>query len=319
MLGLAEAHICRRSTLLEYFGETCTVCNNCDLCDKPPELFDGTELVQMALSAILRTGEWYGVGHLIDILRGNLTDKIKQRGHEELPTFGVGKEYSKAQWQVIFRQMMGYDLIRPDPERHGGLRITDDARLLLKGESKIQLRVDTASGKTEHDPIVKSLVSEENPPLLSSLKAQRRALAEQQKVPAYIVFTDKTLIEMAEIRPATLDEMASVSGVGSKKLERYGRQFLKVITGEEVSVHPVRRKLAGRPEADIFDRLVLAQSLLERGKFQTEKPLSCSTATLRNIAKSRPNSLEQLSRVTGMNSSRVKRFGQKFMEILANS
>ena len=319
LLGLAEAHICRRSTLLEYFGETCTVCNNCDLCDKPPELFDGTELVQMALSAILRTGEWYGVGHLIDILRGNLTDKIKQRGHEELPTFGVGKEYSKAQWQVIFRQMMGYDLIRPDPERHGGLRITDDARLLLKGESKIQLRVDTASGKTEHDPIVKSLVSEENAPLLSSLKAQRRALAEQQKVPAYIVFTDKTLIEMAEIRPVTLDEMASVSGVGSKKLERYGRQFLKVITGEEVSVHPVRRKLAGRPEADIFDRLILAQRLLERGKFQTEKPLSCSTATLRNIAKSRPNSLEQLSRVTGMNSSRVKRFGKKFIEILANS
>ena len=308
LLGLAEAHICRRSTLLEYFGETCTVCNNCDLCDKPPELFDGTELVQMALSAILRTGEWYGVGHLIDILRGNLTDKI-----------GVGKAYSKAQWQVIFRQMMGYDLIRPDPERHGGLRITDGARLLLKGESKIQLRVDTASAKTEHDPIVKSLVSEENAPLLSSLKAQRRALAEQQKVPAYIVFTDKTLIEMAEIRPVTLDEMASVSGVGSKKLERYGRQFLKVITGEEVSVHPVRRKLAGRPEADIFDRLILAQRLLERGKFQTEKPLSCSTATLRNIAKSRPNSLEQLSRVTGMNSSRVKRFGKKFIEILANS
>ena len=319
LLGLAEAHICRRSTLLEYFGETCTVCNNCDLCDKPPELFDGTELVQMALSAILRTGEWYGVGHLIDILRGNLTDKIKQRGHEELPTFGVGKEYSKAQWQVIFRQMMGYDLIRPDPERHGGLRITEDARLLLKGEGKIQLRMDSASGKAEYDPIVKALVSEENTPLLSALKAQRRVFAEQQKVPAYIVFTDKTLIEMAENRPTTLDEMASVSGVGSKKLERYGRQFLRVITGEQFSVHPVRRKLAGSPEAEIFDRLLLAQKLLERGEFQTEKLLSCSNATLRNIAKSRPNSMEQLSRVTGMNSTRVKRFGLKFMEILANS
>ena len=319
LLGLAEAHICRRSTLLEYFGETCTVCNNCDLCDKPPELFDGTELVQMALSAILRTGEWYGVGHLIDILRGNLTDKIKQRGHEELPTFGVGKEYSKAQWQVIFRQMMGYDLIRPDPERHGGLRITEDARLLLKGEGKIQLRMDSASGKAEYDPIVKALVSEENAPLLSALKAQRRVFAEQQKVPAYIVFTDKTLIEMAENRPTTLDEMASVSGVGSKKLERYGRQFLRVITGEQFSVHPVRRKLAGSPEAEIFDRLLFAQKLLERGEFQTEKLLSCSNATLRNIAKSRPNSMEQLSRVTGMNSTRVKRFGLKFMEILANS
>lgn len=319
LLGLAEAHSCRRATLLEYFGETCTVCNNCDLCDKPPELFDGTQFVQMALSAVLRTGEWYGVGHLIDILRGNLTDKIKQRGHEELPTFGVGKDYSKAQWQVIFRQMMGYDLIRPDPERHGGLRITEDARLLLKGEGKIQLRMDSASGKAEYDPIVKALVSEENAPLLSALKAQRRVFAEQQKVPAYIVFTDKTLIEMAENRPTTLDEMASVSGVGSKKLERYGRQFLRVITGEQFSVHPVRRKLAGSPEAEIFDRLLLAQKLLERGEFQTEKLLSCSNATLRNIAKSRPNSMEQLSRVTGMNSTRVKRFGLKFMEILANS
>jgi len=319
LLGLAEAHSCRRATLLEYFGETCTVCNNCDLCDKPPELFDGTQFVQMALSAVLRTGEWYGVGHLIDILRGNLTDKIKQRGHEELPTFGVGKDYSKAQWQVIFRQMMGYDLIRPDPERHGGLRITEDARLLLKGEGKIQLRMDSASGKAEYDPIVKALVSEENTPLLSALKAQRRVFAEQQKVPAYIVFTDKTLIEMAENRPTTLDEMASVSGVGSKKLERYGRQFLRVITGEQFSVHPVRRKLAGSPEAEIFDRLLLAQKLLERGEFQTEKLLSCSNATLRNIAKSRPNSMEQLSRVTGMNSTRVKRFGLKFMEILANS
>ena len=124
---------------------------------------------------------------------------------------------------------------------------------------------------------------------------------------------------MAENRPTTLDEMASVSGVGSKKLERYGRQFLRVITGEQFSVHPVRRKLAGSPEAEIFDRLLLAQKLLERGEFQTEKLLSCSNATLRNIAKSRPNSIEQLSRVTGMNSTRVKRFGLKFMEILANS
>jgi len=319
LLGLAESHTCRRATLLQYFGESSGACNNCDLCDKPPELFDGTQLVKMALSAILRTGEWYGVGYLTDILRGKKTDKILQRGHEKLPTFGVGKDYNKTQWQVIFRQMMGHDLIRPDPARHGGLRITAGAKILLKGEEKIKLRVDGTSESKEIKTNIKSLVSEEDVPLLSALKAKRRAFAEQQKVPAYIVFTDRTLIEMVELRPKTLDEMASVNGVGSKKLERYGRQFLAVITGEEVNIHPVRRKMAGKPEAELFDRLLSAQKLLERGEYQTEKLLSCSTATLRNIVKLRPNSIEKLGMVTGMNSSRVERFGRKFMEILESS
>ena len=319
LLGLAESHTCRRATLLQYFGESSGACNNCDLCDKPPELFDGTQLVKMALSAILRTGEWYGVGYLTDILRGKKTDKILQRGHEKLPTFGVGKDYNKTQWQVIFRQMMGHDLIRPDPTRHGGLRITAGAKILLKGEEKIKLRVDGTSESKEIKTNIKSLVSEEDVPLLSALKAKRRAFAEQQKVPAYIVFTDRTLIEMVELRPKTLDEMASVNGVGSKKLERYGRQFLAVITGEEVNIHPVRRKMAGKPEAELFDRLLSAQKLLERGEYQTEKLLSCSTATLRNIVKLRPNSIEKLGMVTGMNSSRVERFGRKFMEILESS
>jgi ATP-dependent DNA helicase RecQ len=302
--------------LLKYFGEACVSCNNCDLCDKPPELFDGTQLVRMALSAILRTGEWFGAGHLIDILRGKLTDKVQQRGHNDLPTFGVGKEHSKAQWQAIFRQMMGYDLIRPDPERHGGLRFTENARPLLKGEAQIQLRMDSIAGAIDREPRVKSLVSDENAPLLSALKAQRRALAEQQKVPAYIVFNDKTLIELAEQRPATLDDMASVSGVGSKKLERYGQTFLTIITGEEIKLHPIRRKMAGRPEADVFDRLLAAQKVLEKGEFETEKPLSCSTSTLRNIVKRRPNNMEELEQITGMNTARIKRFGPKFIEIL---
>jgi ATP-dependent DNA helicase RecQ len=233
-----------------------------------------------------------------------------------LPTFGVGKEHSKAQWQAIFRQMMGYDLIRPDPERHGGLRFTENARPLLKGEAQIQLRMDSIAGAIDREPRVKSLVSDENAPLLSALKAQRRALAEQQKVPAYIVFNDKTLIEMAERRPATLDDMASVSGVGSKKLERYGQTFLTIITGEEIKLHPIRRKMAGRPEADVFDRLLAAQKVLEKGEFETEKPLSCSTSTLRNIVKRQPNNIEELEQITGMNAARIKRFGPKFIEIL---
>ena len=317
LLGLAEALTCRRTTLLKYFGESAVTCNNCDLCDSPPELFDGTQPVRMALSAILRTGEWFGTGHLIDVLRGNDTEKVRQRAHNELPTFGVGKAISKAQWQAIFRQMMGYDLIRPDPERHGGLRFTENARPLLKGEAVIQLRKDSINAAAvERRPAVKSLVSDEDAPLLSALKAKRRALAEQQKAPAYIVFNDKTLIEMAERRPTTLDEMASVSGVGAKKLESYGQAFLSVITGDNITIHPTRRKMAGRMAGDVFDQLMVRQQELERGVFKDKKPLICSTATLRNIAQLRPKSIDQLAQITGMNSARTERFGVAFMKIL---
>jgi len=120
LLGLAEALECRRKTLLGYFGEDTEACGNCDLCSQAPEVFNGTDAVRKALSAILRTGEYFGVGHLTDVLLGNMTDKIKARSHDALPTFGVGKEYNRKQWQTIFRQMMGHDLIRPDVERMGG-------------------------------------------------------------------------------------------------------------------------------------------------------------------------------------------------------
>ena len=316
LLGLAEAHICRRVTLLNYFGDSAVECNNCDLCDNPPELFDGTEAVRKALSAILRTGEWFGTNHLIDILRGNETDKVREREHQGLPTFGVGKDIGRAQWQVIFRQMMGYDLIRPDPLRHGGLRLTEKARPLLNGTMEIKLRKDSISAVNDSRSTIKLLVSDEDAPLLSALKAKRRALAEQQKVPAYIVFNDKTLIEMAECRPKNLDDMAVLSGIGAKKLERYGLAFLSVITGQKENVHPSRRKMAGRPEAEVFDQLLKAQQTLERGPLKVDKPLSCSRKTLTNIAKIRPTNLNELSQIPGMTSAQIERFGSAFLEIL---
>ncbi|MCL4162784.1 UNVERIFIED_CONTAM: hypothetical protein GTU68_036380, partial [Idotea baltica] len=228
LLGLAEALKCRRQTLLGYFGETSEPCGYCDLCDSPPDVFDGTTAVRKALSAILRTEEWFGAGHLIDILIGADTDKIRTRRHDQLPTYGCGKEYDKRQWQAVFRQMMGHDLVRPDPERHGALRMTEAARPILRDEATIDLRRDTIR-KADRRPAVKTLVSDEDAPLLSALKAKRRALAEAARVPAYVIFTDRTLIEMAETRPDNLDAMAGISGVGAKKLERYGTTFLEVI------------------------------------------------------------------------------------------
>lgn len=315
LLGLAEALECRRKTLLGYFDETDVSCGRCDLCDTPADVFDGTTAVRKALSAILRTEEWFGAGHLIDILLGNETDKIRERGHSSLPTYGVGTEYDKRQWQAVFRQMMGHDLVRPDPDRHGALRMTDAALPILRGEAQISLRRDSirAAGATRR-PAVKMLVHEEDAPLLSALKAKRRGLAEAAKVPAYIIFNDRTLIEMAEKRPDTLDAMARVGGVGAKKLESYGRAFLDVINGASEGMHPTRRKLAGHEAGTVYDRLLEVQAELTRGLGGTEKPLSCSASQLAKVAQLRNADGSALERLLG--DKRAERFGPAFLDVL---
>jgi ATP-dependent DNA helicase RecQ len=313
LLGLAEALVCRRQTLLAFFGEETAPCGHCDLCDRPPEVFDATTPVRMALSAALRTEEWFGAGHLTDILSGTLTDKVRERGHDSLPTFGVGKAYDKRQWQAIFRQIMGHDLMRPDPERHGALRMTDKARPILRGEATITLRRDTLRA-AKSGPKVHALVSDEDAPLLSALKAKRRALAEAANVPAYIVFTDRTLIEMAEAKPATLDAMARIGGVGAKKLESYGQAFLEVINGATAQVHPQRRKLAGRDEGALYDRLLAAQADLARGEDGAGKQMTCSASLLARVAQAKPRDQAALARLLG--DRHAERFGDAFMAVL---
>ncbi|WP_238371912.1 DNA helicase RecQ [Heliomarina baculiformis] len=314
LLGLAEALECRRRKLLGYFGETTEPCGNCDLCDSPPEVFDATTAVRKALSAILRTEEWFGAGHLIDILTGTETDKVLARRHDQLPTYGVGTEYDRRQWQAVFRQMMGHDLVRPDPERHGALRMTDTARPILRGEAEITLRKDVLSKSATRRPAARELVNEEDAPLLSALKAKRRALAENARVPAYVIFTDKTLIEMAETRPATLDQMAKISGVGAKKLESYGATFLEVITGAGEALHPARRKLAGRSAGTVYDRLLEVQAELSRGETGVDKPLSCSASMLAKVAQMRSDDERTLEKLLG--ERRAERFGAAFLDVL---
>lgn len=317
LLGLAEALRCRRVNLLRYFGEDPQPCGKCDLCDKPAEVFDATTPVRMALSAALRTDEWFGSGHLIDILLGAKTDKIRQRGHDSLPTYGVGKEYDKRQWQAIFRQMMGHDLMRPDPARHGALRMTDGAIPILKGEASIELRRDTIRAAKGTGPKVRQMVSEEDAPLLSALKAKRRFLAEQANAPAYIIFNDRTLIEMAEKRPMTLDDMARIGGVGAKKLESYGNAFLEVIAGEAEQLHPQRRKLAGRNEGDVYDRLLAAQSDLQRGPHGADKPMSLNASMLAKVAQLRSADSDMLEKLIG--EKYAERFGDAFLEVLESN
>ena len=313
LLGLAEALECRRKNLLGYFGETEISCGTCDLCDSPPETFDGTEAVRKALSAILRTGEYFGAGHLIDVLTGKETDKVRARGHETLPTFGVGRDIGRPQWQAIFRQMMGHDLIRPDPERHGALRMTDAARPLLRGESTIGLRRDSLR-QSDRRPAVKAMINDEDAPLLSALKAKRRALAEAAQVPAYIIFTDRTLVEMAETRPETLDQMAGIGGVGAKKLDSYGSAFLQIITGDENPMHPQRRKLAGREAGTTYDQLMQVQAELTHGTTGLDKPLSCSASLVAKVAalhSPNPNALLEI-----LGERRAERFASAFLDVL---
>ncbi|MCA3437710.1 MAG: DNA helicase RecQ [Rhodobacter sp.] len=316
LLGLAEATACRRQVLLGYFGETSQPCGNCDLCDSPVALFDATEAVRKALSAMLRTGEWFGAGHLIDILTGDATPKVKDRGHDLLPTFAVGRDLSKPAWGAVFRQMMGRDLVRPDADRHGALRMTDAARPILRGEASITLRRDTVQSAGAK-PAVRSLVPDGDAPLLSALKAKRRALAEAAGVPAYIVFADRTLIEMAEQRPRSLDDMARITGVGAKKLESFGAAFLEVITGAApAALHPQRRRLAGRPAGGVFDRLAETQLRLARGEDGTGKLLSCTQAELRRIAEAQPLTLSELDRVASLGPQKLDRFGPAFLAVL---
>jgi ATP-dependent DNA helicase RecQ len=316
LLGLAEAISCRRQILLGYFGETAPPCGNCDICEVPANVFNATDAVRKALSAMLRTGEWFGAGHLTDILLGTSTAKTRERGHDKLPTFGVGRELNRAAWAGVFRQMMGRELVRPDPDRFGALRMTDAARPILRGEAQITLRRETAL-RAAPAPMVRAQVSDENAALLAALKAKRRALAEAAGVPSYVIFTDKTLIEMAEARPMTLDAMMRISGIGAKKLESFGAVFLAVITGQTTpDLHPARRAVVGTAAAGVYDRLQEVQVHLMRGADGTGKHLSVDPSTLRHLAQRRPSTLAEMVQISGMTEAKIERFGAAFLDVL---
>ena len=312
LLGIAGATVCRRIPLLEYFGEKSTACGNCDVCGLPPETMDATEPVRMALSAMVRSGQRFGVGHITDILLGRSTDKVRRWKHDELPTFGVGKAWNSLKWRSFFIQMMGRDLIRPVEGR--GLGITDSAHAVLRGEETVIFRVDKNNLKKNLSRSAKPMVSEEDESLLAALKAKRRELAEAAKAPAYIIFGDKTLIEMAQKKPGSLDDLIGIHGIGAKKLERYGQIFLNVINGVNGETHPARRKLAGRSDGALFDRLAEAQLRLARGETGLDVFLSCTKTTLAKIAKEKPASLSELERLPGMGEVKTRRFGPAFLD-----
>jgi ATP-dependent DNA helicase RecQ len=233
LLGWCEVTTCRRRHLLAYFGEDLGAdCGNCDVCQRPPVTWDGTEAAQKALSCVYRTGQRFGAGHVIDVLRGQARDKVLRFRHEELSTFGIGSEFSDAQWRSIIRQLVVSGYLRVDHGSFGALQLTEASRGLLRGQTTLLLREDTAKpGKARRDKGQrrKLKVELEDEELLEALRAVRKQIADANGVPPYVVFHDATLVGMIDQRPATLVEMLNISGIGQAKLQKYGQQFLGVL------------------------------------------------------------------------------------------
>ena len=229
MLGLCEITSCRRQSLLQYFGEDYPQpCGNCDSCLDPAKTWDATEACRMALSAVARTGERFGVNHLIDVLRGKETDKMWQFEHHLLPTFGVGTALDNNQWRSVFRQLVGRSYLLVDLEGYGALKLQEQCRPLLRGEVSIALRVDQKQ-KVVKRQTKTPLPEEVDVGLWEALRECRREQAEEQGVPPYVIFHDSTLIEMCTRLPQTRDEFANLTGVGERKLLKYGDAFLTAI------------------------------------------------------------------------------------------
>ena len=235
LLAYCEASQCRRVILLSYFGETTEPCGNCDLCQDPPTLIDGTTEAKMLFSAVVRTGERFGAVHLISVLLGKTSERIEQLGHDRLPTFGVGAERDKEFWTAFIRQAVAGGYLSIDIERYGGLRLTGRGRAVLEGEADFRYRETAAftkpAGRARKAATVPDM-ADGDLALYTRLKELRRNLARERGVPAYVVFSDKTLQQMASLKPGSLADMAEVNGVGPKKLEVFGPAFLEVVRGE---------------------------------------------------------------------------------------
>ena len=228
MLGLCETPDCRRMRLLAYFGQVSAPCGNCDTCLDPPATFDATIPVQQLLSCVYRTGQRFGAMHVIDVLRGEATAKVTQRGHDALTTFGIGRERSDRDWRAIARQCIALGLLKVDHEAYGALRLTEESRAVLKGERSVALRAlrDTKRSARTKTPASQANLSGEARALFERLRAWRLEAARRHGVPAYVIFHDATLMEIARARPASLDALRGISGVGAKKLEAYGAEIV---------------------------------------------------------------------------------------------
>ncbi|WP_288350738.1 DNA helicase RecQ [uncultured Thalassospira sp.] len=236
LVGLAETTKCRRQVILSYFGEDQhQPCGNCDTCLEPVDTWDATDASRKALSAVYRTGQRFGPAHVIEVLMGRKTEKIRQNGHDQLSVYAIGKDIPQPQWRSVFRQLLAMGYLQVDVEGHGGVYLTEESRPVLRGEKVVEMRKDPGESKRAMTRRLRDFdtefENEEDRDLWERLRTMRRELATSQNVPPYVIFSDRTLWEMVRFKPCTLEDMASINGVGVKKLDQYGLAFLDVMDG----------------------------------------------------------------------------------------
>ncbi len=235
LLGYCESMQCRRQVLLAGFGETYPQpCGNCDNCLQPPDAWDASVAAQKALSCVYRSGQRFGVGHLIDILRGGENDKIRQFGHTELSTYGIGKDLDARTWRSVFRQLVAAGLLEVDSDAYGRLRLTDGSRQVLKGERKVMMRRESPRTRERERGGQRTGLSvlPQDLALFNALRGLRAELAREQNVPAFVIFHDSTLRNIAEQRPTSIDALGRVGGIGGTKLSRYGERLVEIVREE---------------------------------------------------------------------------------------
>jgi ATP-dependent DNA helicase RecQ len=235
LLGYCESMQCRRQVLLAGFGETYPQpCGNCDNCLQPPDAWDASVAAQKALSCVYRSGQRFGVGHLIDILRGGENDKIRQFGHTELSTYGIGKDLDARTWRSVFRQLVAASLLEVDSDAYGGLRLTDGSREVLKGQRKVMMRRESPKTRERERGGQRTGLSvlPQDLALFNALRGLRAELAREQNVPAFVIFHDSTLRNIAEQRPTSVDALGRVGGIGGTKLSRYGERLVEIVREE---------------------------------------------------------------------------------------
>ena len=239
MLGLCESGLCRRQTLLSYFGENLDEpCGNCDNCLDPPELWDASEAARKALSCVYRCGQRYGVNYLIDVLRGKQDDRIEGNRHDQLSTFGIGADDSVAHWRTLYRQLIALGYLEVDHEGYGALHLTEKCRPLLRSESVLELRRQripekSSKNRQRREP---TEVLDDDKPLYNELRLMRKQLAHSQGVPPYVIFHDATLAAISQLRPANTDSLLDVPGIGQHKLDHYGDKVIEVVRAHILSV-----------------------------------------------------------------------------------
>ena len=245
LVGLAETGGCRRARLLGYFGEIVNDarCGNCDNCLSPPVLRDGKVIAQKLLSCAYRTGQRFGAMHLIDVLIGRMTERVRQFGHEKLSVFGIGRDLNEKQWRAALRQLVAMGHLRPDSDAFGALKLTETARSVLKGETEVMLREQAAGSRNRASrsksrrgdlaPLPASPGAPVNPALVSALRSWRSEVARQHGVPAYVVLHNSTIEGIATLRPASREELRRIAGIGDKKLEHYGDELIALVTAAE--------------------------------------------------------------------------------------